>query len=484
MPEPESHPLKHWLDRIASSHPQAPAIYIEDEEINYSLLKDQVDALVNALTQAGIKSGDHLALITDSTRIIALVAYAAPHMGITFLPLSPKLPDKWQQPLLQHAGIKYVLCDNHINNDWDSDVNVITIGQLLLQQFTLSTASVETSTSIYTPLMLATSGSSDIPKIVLLTPENITASVRNANKYLQLQHNDLWLNCLPLFHIAGLMILYRSIARGASVILHDSFVAEKIWHDLQAHPVTHLSLVPIMLLRLLEVAAEQPPPPQLRFVIIGGAALDPALAQRALKNGWPLYMTYGLTETSSQIAGTQLESATFSHPFALELYQGIEAQIRHAQSSNDGSGQIALRGAAIMSGYANVQNPSTPTPDKEGWLLTQDIGQLDDEGRLIILGRADDVIISGGENIHPAQVEFILQDCPGIDEIAVVGKDDSEWGQCLIAIYTGHTDTEKIEQWSREKLKGNWRPRQFINSEALPHLANGKLDRQSLAAVI
>jgi len=231
------------------------------------------------------------------------------------------------------------------------------------------------------------------------------------------------------------------------------------------------------------------PPASLRFVVIGGATLEPALAQRALEHGWPLYLCYGMTETGSQIAGCKIDQAALTSPLAVEAYAGVEIKIDNTPSSTDGSGQIALRGAQIMSGYASTQNQSQPNtseqrPDKNGWLLTNDIGKLDNEGKLIILGRADDVIISGGENIHPAQVEAILQDCPGIDEIAIAAKHDSEWGQCLIAIYTGEVGKEQIEQWSREKLNGNWRPRQFVKSKALPHLANGKLDRQSLATAL
>ncbi|MDH5573241.1 MAG: AMP-binding protein, partial [Gammaproteobacteria bacterium] len=314
MPETESHPLKHWLDRIAASHPHAPAIYIEGEEIDYITLKDQTDALVSTLHRAGVKSGHHLALVTYSARIIALMAYAAPHMGITFLPLDPRLPSKWQNLLIAQASICYVLCDNEVSDHWGGDINVITIGQLLLQQFTLNINLDEPKTSIYTPLMLATSGSTDIPKVVLLTPENISASVRNTNEHLQLQHSDIWLDCLPLFHIAGLMILYRSIARGAAVILHDKFNAEKVWADLQQHPVTHLSLIPTMLIHLLEVAGNTAPPATLKAVLIGGAPLDPKLALRAVKLGWPLYMTYGMTETASQIASSRLELDELEDP--------------------------------------------------------------------------------------------------------------------------------------------------------------------------
>ena len=487
MSETESHPLKHWLDSFADSHPNAPAIYIEDEEINYLNLKDQADALVSTLNQAGIKTGHHLALVTYSARIIALMAYAAPHMGITFLPLDPRLPSKWQNSLLIQAGIEYVLCDNEVSDHWVSEVNVITIGQLLLQQFTLGTTAVETSTSIYTPLMLATSGSTDIPKVVLLTPENISASVQNTNQLLEIQQTDLWLDCLPLFHIAGLMILYRCIARGAAVILHDNFNAEKVWHDLNQYPVTHLSLVPTMLLRLLEQAKETSPPNTLKAVLIGGAPLDPELAQQAIKLGWPLLMTYGMTETTSQIAIHQIELSDCSDqqiPMSVKLYENIEIQIRDNDDQVcEGVGHIALRGTQVMSGYANPEKQIGQGLDQEGWLLTSDIGQIDENKNLFVIGRADEVIISGGEKIHPAQVESLMTSCPGIDEVAVIGQQDKVWGNILVAVHVGEFDEQQLEHWCHEQFKGNWRPRLFKRLDSLPRLANGKLDRKALGSI-
>ncbi|MCW9024284.1 MAG: acyl--CoA ligase [Gammaproteobacteria bacterium] len=480
MSETESHPLKHWLDSIADTSPNAPAIYIENEEIDYLSLKNQVDALVTTLTQAGIKSGNHLALITDSARIIALIAYAAPHMGITFLPLDPRMPTSWLNTVLSQANIDHVLCDNDISNQWESNVNVITIGQLLLQQFSLVAMNAEPATSIYTPLMLATSGSTDIPKVVLLSPENISASVQTTNAHLNLQANDIWLNCLPLFHIAGLMILYRSIACGATVILHEKFSVEKILADMHEHAITHISLVPTMLSKLLDQAVDSPLPGALKAVLIGGAPLDPELAQRAIQKGWPLYMTYGMTETTSQIASTPLNLSDLdtNNPIPIKLYENIEVQIRDEQGQAGADiGHIALRGPQVMVGYAKAEGLGL---DSEGWLLTNDIGTVDIDRNLTVLGRADDVIISGGEKILPAQVEAIMMSCPGVDEIVIAGQSDKVWGNIIMAIYSGTFSESQLEQWSEQELKNSWKPRVFKRMEKLPRLTNGKLDRKVL----
>jgi len=311
------------------------------------------------------------------------MTYAAPRLGITFLPLSTQLPAQVQQTLLEQAGIKHILCDNEISSQWPNHLTVMTIGQLLLFQFSASVTGPSTAADIDIPLMLATHYSTDIPRLVMLSHHNISAAVQTSNQYFQLSDKDCWLNCLPLYHINGLMILYRCLASTACVILHDRFEAEKVWQDLQQHPVSHLSLRPDMLAPLLDAAADQPLPASVKFIIIAGTAddprLDPALAQRALEKGWPLYLTYGMTETCSHVAACQLEQATLVSPPAFELYDGVEVQINDKQC-------ISLRSRQVMAGYANPPQASTPMPDESGWLLTQDTGRLDSEGRLIISG--------------------------------------------------------------------------------------------------
>ena len=479
MSENDFPSLKHWLDEAAATCPDAPAIYIEDEEIGFATLREQVAALITTLGQAGIRSGERLALATDSARILALMAYAAPQLGITFLPLSPKLPGDWQQAILARAGIQHVLCDNEFSECWPGDLNVITVGQLLLYQFALGNAAPGRPEHNDIPLMLATSGSTGTPRVVMLGHDNLEAAAHLSNRHLQLGAGDVWLACLPLYHIGGLMILYRCLAARACVVLHDHFTAQKVWQDLQNHAVSHVSLAPIMLQRLLDAARDQPPPASLRFAIVGGAPLPDALAQRALAAGWPLYLSYGMTETAAQIAGRRLSEAD-AVP-ALEAYEGIE--IRLQSPDEQGIGRIALRGAPIMRGYANAGDDARQ-PDEQGWLLTRDRGFLDENGRLLLHGRADRVIISGGENIDPAQIEHVLQACPGLEEVAVMGMADPEWGQRPVAIYSGAAPAEELEQWSRERLRGGWRPCRFIHTDRLPRLGNGKPDPQALAQLL
>jgi O-succinylbenzoic acid--CoA ligase len=291
---------------------------------------------------------------------------------------------------------------------------------------------------------------------------------------MPLAAGDLWLACVPLRHIAGLSILLRCLEAGAGVSIHDGFDAARVWRDLRGQPVTHLSLVPAMLHQLLQVAAGQPPPARLRCVLIGGAALDPSLAARAQAAGWPLCVSYGMSETASQIATecgalAGCEAGRVGVPlagFALRL-EGLGDARR-----------IWLRGPALMLGYA-APGLAPGRGLADGWLLTGDIGRCDD-GVLRLRGRADDMLISGGENLHPAEVEPVLRAAPGVDDAALAAVADPVWGDLLVAVFSGSATPDSVAAHCRRHLAGARRPRHFCQLERLPYTASGKLDRLAL----
>ncbi len=299
------------------------------------------------------------------------------------------------------------------------------------------------------------------------------------NRQLGLGATDCWLNCLPLHHIGGLSIIYRTTLAGASMVLHEGFDAVRVWRDIERYRVTHLSLVPVMLAKLLAVA-EGVPPEHLRVVLIGGAALDEALARRALEKGWPLFVTYGMTETGSQVATQSLTSVT-NIDAPIPLLEGMECSVvDDAGRATDGVGRIRLRGEMMMRGYANPDQRAGDGLDDDGWYTTGDIGRYSAVSRIQVMGRADEMIISGGENIHPQQVEQLLHDCPGINESCVIGMDDPDWGERVCVVYSGDSSEQQVERWCRENIGGPLRPRLFVRLVQLPRLSNGKIDRQAL----
>jgi O-succinylbenzoic acid--CoA ligase len=321
-------------------------------------------------------------------------------------------------------------------------------------------------------LVVETSGSTGTPKGVVLTHANLAAAVAASRARLGLEAGDAWLCCLPPRHIGGLSILYRCAEAGARVVLHDGFDARRVLADVVEKSVSHISLVPAMLARLIE---EGGPPPSLRHALVGGAALDGRLARSALAKRWPLAVTYGMTETASQLATLPGIGADWTPGRVGRPLDGFEVGIRE-------DGRIRVRGPAVMAGYADAEGRPGIGLDADGWFVTGDAGRLED-GELIVLGRADGALTSGGETFRPEEVERLLTRCPGIREAAVTGVPDPVWGDGVVALVVGDWTEEAVLAWCRDTIPGARRPRTVMKVDSLPLTPLGKPDRPALAAL-
>ena len=315
-------------------------------------------------------------------------------------------------------------------------------------------------------LVISTSGSEGEPRGVMLTDANLDAAAAASNRHLPLAAADLWLDCLRLHHIGGLSILWRCARAGAAVLLHDGFNAEAVAADLHRHPVTHLSLVPAMLARLLET--DVAPPESLRHVLIGGAALSQPLHEKATTAGWPLNPSYGMSETAAQVA---------THtPADGPWHEGLVGRaLGNSEFALAADGRIRIRGPQVMAGYLDGSGI-----DDDGWLTTGDLGKIDREGRLTVTGRADDMLISGGRNVHPLEVESCLAACPGVHDVAVTGLPDPVWGDLIVVLMVGEATQESLRDWCRTRLPGAAQPRRIVHLAGLPRNAAGKLERSVL----
>lgn len=306
-----------------------------------------------------------------------------------------------------------------------------------------------------TALLIATSGSEGEPKVIALSRRQLAAASDGANARLTQRCGDVWLACLPLYHIGGQSILWRCARAAATLSLHDGFVLDAVATDLCAGDVTHISLVPAMLAQLLD--AGYPPPPSLRVALIGGAALSPALHTRALAAGWPLWPSYGMTETAAMLA-CSAPGELWQAGDVGNLLPGHSARV-------DPDGRLYLRGPQL--------------PDA-GWLRTGDLGAITADGRLRILGRADDMLISAGRNVHPATVEACLAGLPGLREIAVCGRPDPVWGDRIVAVVVGDISDEALIAHARAHLPAAAIPRTVLRMSTLPRTGAGKPDRRAI----
>jgi O-succinylbenzoic acid--CoA ligase len=278
----------------------------------------------------------------------------------------------------------------------------------------------------------------------------------------------------------------RAAAAGATVALAGPrFDAASVARALGELAVTHLSLVPAMLHGLLAAGAR--PPGSLRAVLLGGAATPPDLTERALAAGWPIALTYGLTEAGSQVTtATPAEVRAGDRSAGVPL-TGVEVRIRPPGDAGEGSdgapapGRIEVRGDTLFRGY--VGEAARPPG---AWFATGDLGRLDEEGRLEVTGRLRDRIVSGGANIDPAQVEAVLAAHPEVGEAAVVGVPDGRWGQVVAAVVAGEDPglPARLDPWCRERLSGPRVPRRWEMMDRLPRTATGKVDRARLRVLL
>jgi O-succinylbenzoic acid--CoA ligase len=333
--------------------------------------------------------------------------------------------------------------------------------------------------------VLFSSGTSGRAKGACLSRGNFEASAHGALERLGPAVRGRWLACMPLFHVGGLSILVRSALFGGPVRLLPRFDAAEVSAALDAGDVEGVSFVPTMLSRLLEHRGNRPAPPGLRVLLLGGAAAAPELLARALAAGYPVCPTYGLTEATSQVASARPPPAGATRPMPLLPLPGTELRIvvdGHDTAPGE-AGEILVRGPTVMRGYLHRSEDSARAL-RDGWLHTGDIGCLDLEGGLTVLDRRDDLIVSGGENVYPAEVEAALLEHLSVADAGVAGMADPDLGARVVAWIVaapGATlDVEALRRHCRERLAGYKQPREFRCVTVLPRNAAGKLLRRRL----
>jgi O-succinylbenzoic acid--CoA ligase len=315
--------------------------------------------------------------------------------------------------------------------------------------------------------VLLTSGSSGSPRPVRLTHGNVGAAVAASAARIGNDASDRWLLNLPLHHVGGLSVLWRSAGAGGTVVVHDGFDAGRAAGAMKRGDVTIASLVPTMLGRILE--SDPGPYEGMKAVLLGGAAAPSPLVERALDAGLPVLQTYGTTETASQVTtvvpGEERQSLGTA---------GVPLHDMVVTIDERGSGEILVDGPAVSPGYLGE-------PDRTGPHRTGDIGSFDAAGRLLVTGRLDDMIVTGGENVYPATVADVIGRHPVVDRVEVVGVPDPEWGQVVGAVLVAdQTALAEIEEWARLQLARHEVPKRWAFVAEIPLLGNGKVDRVRL----
>lgn len=444
---------------ILAAAREAPArdcLITVERSYSYGQVAERVRPAMQALRALELPEAARVGIRPSLDLSSLLWLYALFELGHPAVLIHPRLSESEQAQLLARARVAHLI------------EGPVPAGAASLSPW----APVPSERSL---AMVQSTGTSGSARTAVLSRRAFLASARAHQANLGWRDDDRWLLCMPLAHIGGLSIVTRClIARSCCVIASDPsgrFEAAQLIEALSTHRVTLLSLVPTMLRRMLD--NEHPrwtPDRALRAVLVGGAAWPMSQRERARERGVPALATYGCTEACSQISTQTLEQSGCTGSGA--PLAGVQVRIEDSE--------IQVKGETLMDGYLEADDPFT----SDGWLHTGDGGAFLEDGQLEVRGRLDDLIISGGENVAPQEVEAFLETLPGVRAACVFGMPSEEWGQELVAVLVvdeAHERAAFFEQ-TRRGLAPHKRPKRICLVDSLPLNRSGKLDRAAVRA--
>ncbi|MFH1680934.1 MAG: fatty acid--CoA ligase family protein [Candidatus Eisenbacteria bacterium] len=449
--------------RAAREAPGRTAVVADSAAWSFAEFLPFVNGALRHLANLGLRPGDGRLVALDALPRKETLAflYALMEWGIPFVPIREGLTAREQREVLGRCGPSFLLDDP-------------------------LPATRETGSPFGPPepppqddrplAILHTSGTSGRSKGVVLSRAAFVASAGASAANLGWEERDRWAIALPLAHVGGLSIVTRCLLARRTVVLAGPFGAERLARVVARERVTLLSAVPAMIRRLLDLEPAWRPPPFLRAVLAGGGPLSPALLEEAWTRGIPLLPSYGLTETCSQIAAWPYGTRPPA-PVAKAL-PGAEMRVR--------DGRLHVRGPMLLTSY--FPPDSYPPPILEdGWFDTGDLGTIDDDGLVSVIGRADETVVTGGENVSPREVEEQLERFAGVRAACVFGLRDETWGEVLAAALVleegSSLDPDALAAHLAETLAPHKRPRKIACVASLPLTTSGKIDREAVRSL-
>lgn len=427
-----------WFPRWARDRPDAPFLIDGPETLDFAAAHQRLSRIAGGL-RGRYAQGARLGVVVRPNIPHVLVAIAVPLAGMVLVPLPAAGSDDERRRLADLAGVDDVVGPGDVED---------------------GSPVVSDPDESATAIAIFTSGTSSEPRAVRLTWANIDASAAASAGHIDHRADDRWLAVLPLHHVGGLSILWRSARQGSAAVLAERFDAPSVAALLASGVVTLGSFVSPMLERLADTGIRAAP--EFRLGLVGGG---PASARALTAGGMRLLATYGMTETSSQIATAD---PTDPRSDRLVVLDGAQVTI-------SGEGRIVVGGPMVSPGDLDAV-------DRNGPLVTNDVGRLHGE-RLEVMGRADDVIVTGGENVMPERVERIAATLPGAGEVAVVGLPDDRWGAVVAAAYTGPAEPGVLQEILQGHVASHEVPRRWVRVEEIPKRGIGKVDRPAVVAL-
>ena len=471
----------NWLSQRAHLSGSRMALSFEDRQWTFKEINDMAIQQAGKLSAFSINRNSRVAILSKSHPEFVFTMYACLHLGCEMVMLNERLSQIELAYQIDDSEADFVLVDDVLSEKISSPKRILL--SEIQQVEPLEFAPAAEWAKDRTLSIMYTSGTTGHPKGVRQTAENHFSSSVSSALNIGTSPDDVWLCVMPLFHISGFSILVRSLIYGMGVRLHAKFDAVHCAEELQAGTVTHMSVVGVMLERILvELEAnEMTVSPQFKTMLAGGGPIPVTYIQRAETYGISVLQTYGMTETSSQTTTLQpadAEQKIGSSGKPLFLYQ---VKIDGAEKAGQ-TGEIHIRGPQVTPGY--IGRFSDRPVQNDGWLHTGDIGYLDEEGFLFVVDRRSDLIVSGGENVYPAEVEKALLAHPAIREAGVCGAPSEEWGEVPVAfvVLNRPIGMDELQQHCRQQVASYKVPKRIMEVDSLPRNASNKLLRRELKA--
>ncbi len=403
----------------ARLHGNATALLSGSQPVSYAELAKLVARTCTGLESLGIQGGTRVGIVASNSIEYVTVLLALFHTRAVACPINPRFVESTIEEYTARTGCTHLLIDEKTDYRFDS-IHTAALKPLISESRSTALNQLDLSSDA---AVIATSGSTGTPKAVLLSLGNLYYNALGSNQNIRLLDGDRWLLSLPLYHVGGLGILCRCLLAGATVVLPDSpgLLVEAV---LSSAP-THLSLVHTQLYRLMRDESASRALPSMKAILLGGSAFPSSLITEAYNAGIRIHTSYGLSEMASQVCTTRpnasLEALTTS---------GNLLPYRELKISEDG--EILVKGETRFRGYLESSGLSQPFRD-DGWFASGDLGMLDENSNLIVQGRKDNQFVSGGENIHPEEIESAFYKLPDVEEVIVVPIEDAEFGHRPIA---------------------------------------------------
>jgi len=483
------------LDMAADAAPDRLALGRRADGLTFEAARRRARAGAAWLAEQG---GETVAFLGLNGPALPVALFAAGLLGKPFAPLNYRLPDADLNRLLARTAPSVAVVDDDMLGRLSAHPGVTVVPRSAFEAASAAELSEELPwADPDIAVLLFTSGTTGEPKAAILRHANLTSYVISTVEFLGAEEGEAALVSVPPYHIAGISAVLTGVYGGRRLVHLEAFTPEAWVEAAAAEEITHAMVVPTMLGRILDVLAERGENlPALKALSYGGGRMPLPVIQRALDllPHVDFVNAYGLTETSSTISVLGPDDhrmALYSDDEAVQRRLGsvgkplpsLELEIRGPDGAVLGpnqSGEIHVRGEQVSGEYAGKK-----VIDEDGWFATNDGGWMDDEGYLFVEGRLDDVIVRGGENMSPGEIEDVLRAHPAVDDVAVFGVPDDQWGEKVAAVVVPRGEAPpaaELAAWVKERLRSSKTPEVWAFRDALPYNDTGKLLRRQLKA--